>query len=86
VRKKTARKTELNVLWHSTGFPQVCQFFCQFCVSYCACDYGGQKQGRRLLFASHIGHNVIPKEEKKERKMWSKKRYLKRNNHAMLIC
>jgi len=34
-------------------------------VSSCACDYGGQKQGRRLLFASHIGHNVIPKVEKK---------------------
>jgi len=31
-----------------------------------------------LLFASHIGHNVIRKEERK-RKMWSKKWYLKRN-------
>jgi len=20
---------------------QVCQYFCQFCVSPCACDYGG---------------------------------------------
>jgi hypothetical protein len=45
---------------------QVCQFFFnQFCVSSCACDYGGLKQGCRLLFASHIGHNVIQKEEKK---------------------
>jgi hypothetical protein len=43
----------------------VYQFFCQFCVSSCACDCGGQKQGCRLLFASHIGHNVIRKEEKK---------------------
>jgi len=43
---------------------QVCQFFCQFCVFSCACDYGGQKQGCRLLFASHIGH-VIRIEEKK---------------------
>jgi hypothetical protein len=33
-----------------------------------------------LLFASHIGRNVIGKEEKKrKRKMWSKKWYLKRN-------
>ena len=40
--KKTARKTELNVLWHSTGFPSsFVSFFCQFCVSFCACDYGG---------------------------------------------
>jgi hypothetical protein len=43
---------------------QVCQFFCQFCVSSFASDYG-KKQGCRLLFASHIGHNVIRKEEKK---------------------
>jgi hypothetical protein len=42
---------------------QVCHF-CQFCVS-CACDYGGLQQDCRLLFASHIGHNVIQKEENK---------------------
>ena len=40
--KKTARKTELNVLWHSTGFPiRFVSFFCQLCVSSCACNYGG---------------------------------------------
>jgi hypothetical protein len=44
---------------------QVCLFLCQFCVSSCGCDYGGLKQSCRLLFASHIGHNVIQKEEKK---------------------
>jgi hypothetical protein len=44
---------------------QVCQFFCQVCVPSCACEYGGLKQGCRLLFASHIGHNVIRKEEKR---------------------
>jgi len=48
-------------------------------VSSCACEYGGYKQGCRLLFASHIGHNVIQKEEKRKRKMWSKNWYLKRN-------
>jgi hypothetical protein len=32
-----------------------------------------------LLFGSHIGHNVIRKEEKKKRKMWSKMWYLKKN-------
>jgi hypothetical protein len=36
------------------------------------------KQVCRLLFASHIGHNVMRKEEKKH-KMCSKKWYLKRN-------
>jgi hypothetical protein len=44
---------------------QVCQFFCQFFVSSCAYGYGGKNQGCRLLFASHIGHNVIRKEENK---------------------
>jgi hypothetical protein len=45
---------------------RVCQFFFgQFCVSACACDYGGYKQGCPLLFASHIGRNVTRKEEKK---------------------
>jgi hypothetical protein len=37
-----------------------------------------KNKGCRLLFASHIGHNVIRKEENK-RKIWSKKWYLKRN-------
>jgi hypothetical protein len=34
-------KTELNVLWHSTGFPSglLMFFFGQFCVSSCACDW-----------------------------------------------
>jgi hypothetical protein len=58
---------------------QICQFFCQFYVSSCACDYGRGKQSCRLLYASHIDHNVIQKKEKKKRKMWSKKWYLKRN-------
>jgi hypothetical protein len=44
---------------------QVCKFLCQFCASSCACDYGGLKQGCRLLFASHIDPNVIWKEEEK---------------------
>ena len=57
---------------------QVCHFFCQLCVSSCACDYGGLKQGCRLLFASHIGHKLSEK-KKRKRKIWSKKWYLKRN-------
>jgi hypothetical protein len=34
-------------------------------VSYQGCQFFCQKQGCRLLFASHIGHNVIRKKEKK---------------------
>jgi hypothetical protein len=48
-----------------SGTAQVSDQVCQYCVSSCACDYVGQKQGGRLLFANHIGHNVIRKEEKK---------------------
>jgi len=48
---------------------QVCQVFCQFCVSSCACDYGGQKQGCSLLFVSHIGL-MLSEKKKRKRKMW----------------
>ena len=48
-----------------SGTTQVSHQVCQFCVSSCACDYGGKKQGCRLLFGSHIGHNVIRKESVK---------------------
>jgi hypothetical protein len=54
----------MNVLWDSTSFPSGLSVFFRFCVSSCACDYGGQKQGCRLLFASHIGYNFIRKEKK----------------------
>jgi len=37
-----------------------------------------KKKGCRLLFASHIGHNVVRK-KKRKCKMWSKEWYLKRN-------
>ena len=57
---------------------QVCQFFCQFCVSSCACDYGGQNKAVVccLLATSAI---MLSEKKKRKRKMWSKKWYLKRN-------
>jgi hypothetical protein len=36
-REKAAQKTEVNVPWHSTGFPSGLSVFCHFCVSCCAC-------------------------------------------------
>jgi hypothetical protein len=59
--KKTARKIELNVLWHSTGFPSGLSVLCVFLCVW----LWWIKQGCRLLFASHIGHNVIRNEGKK---------------------
>jgi len=76
---KTARKTELNVLLHSTGFPSgLSVFFCQFCVSSCACDYGGLYKAVVccLLATSTI---TLSENKKRKRKMWSKKCYLQRN-------
>jgi hypothetical protein len=64
--KKTARKTELNALWHSTGFPSGLSVFLVSSVCFLVrVTMVDKKQGCRLLFASHTGHNVIRKEEKK---------------------
>jgi len=43
LKKKTAQKTELNVLWHSTGFPSGLSvfFWSVLCVFLCVCAYGG---------------------------------------------
>jgi len=64
--KKIARKTELNVLWHSTGFPSGLSVFLVSSVCLLVrVTVVDKKKGCRLLFASHIGHNVTRKEEKK---------------------
>jgi len=35
------------MFWHSTGFQSGLSFFCQLCVSSCACDYGTRKLRKR---------------------------------------
>jgi hypothetical protein len=57
---------------------QVCKFFCQFCVSSCACVYGGKNKAVVccLLATSAV---MLSETKKRKRKMWSKKWYLKRN-------
>ena len=57
---------------------QVCQFFCQFCLSFCACDYGGLNKAVVccLLATSAM---ILYEKKKRKRRMWSKKWYLKRN-------
>jgi len=77
--KKIARKTELNVLWHSTGFPSgLSVFFCQFCVSSVRVTMLDKNKAVIccLLATSAI---MLSKKKKRKRKMWSKKWYLKRN-------
>ena len=72
--KKNCRKTELNILWHSTGFPSGLSVMCVLCVwpywiktrlSFCC-----------LLTTSAI---TLSEKKKRKRKMWNKKWYLKRN-------
>jgi hypothetical protein len=78
--KKTARKTELNVLWHSTGFPSGLSGF--FLVSS-VCFFGRVTMVDKnkavvccLLATSAI---MLSEKKKRKRKMWSKKWYLERN-------
>ena len=59
--KKTARKTELNVLWHSTGFPSgLSDFF--FVSSVCLLVHVAMVDKYKSVVCGHIGHNVIRKE------------------------
>jgi hypothetical protein len=75
--KKTAWKTELNVLWDSSGFPSGLSVFCFVISVVFLCVWlWWIIQGCSLLLDSHIGHNVHPK---RKRKMCSKKWYLESN-------
>jgi len=68
-----------------SGTAQVSHQVCQFCGSSCACDYGGYKEGCRVLFASHIGLNIIRK-EKKNIKCGVRSGIWKGIYYAMLVC
>jgi hypothetical protein len=59
-------------------FHQVCQFFIQFCVSYCACSVVDTNKAVLccLLATSAI---MLSGNKIRKRKMWSKNKYLKRN-------
>ena len=79
---KTARKTELNVVWHNTGFTSgLSVFFHQFYLSSCACDYVSMVDKNKAFVCCFLATSAIMLSEKKKRKrkMWSKKWYLKRN-------
>ena len=79
VKKKTARKTELNVLWHSTGFP--IRFVRFFVSSVCLLVRVTMVDKNKVVVCCLLATSAIMLSEKKKRKrkMWSKKWYLKRN-------
>jgi len=65
--KKTARKTELNILWHSTGFPSGFSGFCQFCGSFCARVTMADKNKAVVCYL--LATSAIMLSEKKKRKL-----------------
>jgi len=78
--KKTERKTELKVLWHSTGFPSSLSVF--FSVSsVCLIVRVIMVDKIQAVVCCLLPTSAIMLSEKKKRKrkMWSKKWYLKRN-------
>ena len=76
---KTARKTELNVLWHSTGFPSVLSVF--FFSSVCLLVRVTMVDKNMAVVCCLLAISAIMLSEKKKRKckMWSKKWYLESN-------
>jgi hypothetical protein len=78
VCKKTARKTELNVFRHSTGFPSGLSVF--FVSSVCVLVLVTIVDKNKAVVCCLLATSAIMLSEKKKRKrkMWSKKWYLKR--------
>ena len=75
---KTARKPELNVIWHSIGFPSDVSFFVSSVCLLVRVTMVGKHNAVicSLLATSAI---MLSEQKKRKRKMWSKKWYLKRN-------
>jgi hypothetical protein len=71
--KKTARKTELNVLWHIRGFPSGLSFF--FVSSLCLLVRVTMVDKNKTVVCCLLATSAIMLSEKKKRKskMWSKK-------------
>jgi len=79
LRKNTARKTELNILWHSTGFPSGLSVF--FVSSVCLLVRVTMVDKIKAIVCCLLTTSAIMLSEKKKRKrkMCSKKWYLNRN-------
>jgi hypothetical protein len=76
---KNARKTEFNVLWHSTVFHQFCLFF--FVISVCLHVRVTVVDKNKAVVCCLLATSAVMLSENKKRtrKTWSKKRYLERN-------
>ena len=77
--KRTARETELNVLWHSTGFPSGLSVF--YVSSVCLLVGVTVVDKNKAVICCLLATSAVMLSEKKKRKrkMWIKKWYMKRN-------
>ena len=76
--KETARKTGLNVLWHSTGFPTCLSVFvCSVCFSVRVTVVDKHKAVVCCLLATSA--TMLSEKKKRKRKMCTKKWRLERN-------
>ena len=75
--KKTARKTDLNVLWHSTGFPSDLSVL--WSVVLCLLVRVTVVDKNKAVCCLLATSGIMLSEKKRKRKMCSKKWYLKRN-------
>ena len=75
---KTARKAELNVVWHSTSFPSSLSVF--FVSSVCLLVRVTTMDKNKAVVCCLLATSAIILTEfrKRKRKIWSKKWYLKR--------
>ena len=78
--KKTARIIELNVLWHSTGFPSGLSgvfFFSSVCLLVHVAMADQNKAVICCLLAT--SSIMLTEKKKRKRKLWRKEWYLKSN-------
>jgi hypothetical protein len=78
VLKKTARKTELNVFWHSTGFPSGFSVFFVGSVRLLVRVTMVDKSKAVVCCLLATSAIILSEKKKRKRKMWSKKCYLKK--------
>jgi hypothetical protein len=77
--KKTARKTEMNVLWHSTGYQSGLSVFWVSSVWLLVRVTMVDKNKAVVCCLLATSSIMLSEKKKRKRKMWSKKWYLKRN-------
>jgi hypothetical protein len=76
---KTVRKTELNILWHRTGFPTRLSVFLVSSVCLLVRVIMVDKNKAVVCCLLATSAIMLSENKKRKRKMWSKKWYLKRN-------